>query len=395
MDLNTLWNRRFQSYIKIRVHYFSYMVNGGLLIGLLILLVTGIYYYIGWLKNLPETFPTNLLTSFVLSGFIACVQIRLFIKRADTLYLLPLERALEKSYFKKGRIFSFIRSFALLLIGVIIVLPLYSQNHEMTILSNILLIIGLSIVLGLNVSYSYVLRRKHSGFFTWLLMFVHSFVYSFIFVSSEMKYLIIGLLLSISLQLYSMRIYQTTAFPWEAFLKSQSRADLIFYSIANQFLDVKEYQKRVKRRAYLNAVLALFSNEATLYYLIRTFIRKGDSFGLFLRLTIIGVIVISFASLNEIWLFLFVGFIQFITGFQLIKYFYEAISQIPFHFLPVSSKYKQKAVGKLLSLLLFIQFGCFSISLMLFGENINPLAYILTLFTSVTLTVLFIHRKTI
>ncbi|MCP3740934.1 ABC transporter permease [Rossellomorea sp. BNER] len=396
MELNTLWNKRFQSYLKMRAHYFSYMINGGLLIGLLILVVTGIYYYISWLKTVPENFPTDLLSSIVLSGFIASVQIRLFIKKADLLYLLPIERLLENSYFKRGRIFSFIRSFPLLLIGVIIVFPLYSQNHKITILSIILLIIGLSIVLGLNVFYSYVLRRKHSGCISWLFMFVHSSVYSFIFISNEIKYFIIGLLFSILLQLYSMRIYKATTFPWEAYLKVQSRSDTIFYSIANQFLDVKEYNVRVKRRSYLNGVLSLFRDDASVYYLIRTFLRKGDSFGLFLRLTIIGVIIISFSSFSGSWLFLLVVFIQLLTGVQLIKILNHAICRLPFHNLPIPSKKKHKAVRKLFSLLLFIQNGCMSIALILFGESTIALSVIMFIFIYIIITIgiLYNQRKT-
>src|SRR5699024_7409266 len=98
ININRLWQERFQTFLNLFLQYMRLIGNSGLLFSLLFLLIFSSYYYSLLIQQIPNSFPILLFITLVLTYFLVRTRIRSFLKRADIVFLIVAEEKM-KTYF--------------------------------------------------------------------------------------------------------------------------------------------------------------------------------------------------------------------------------------------------------------------------------------------------------
>src|SRR5690606_21815535 len=109
--------------------------------------------------------------------------------------------------------------------------------------------------------------------------------------------------------------------PWERLIDNEKQRMGRFYRIANLFTDVPHLQNEVKRRKILDVLIKgipFQTKETYMFLYSRAFLRSGDYFGMFLRLTIIGGLLLWWLEGFYFALFATLLFL-YLTGYQLLS----------------------------------------------------------------------------
>ncbi|MEH7255262.1 ABC transporter permease, partial [Neobacillus niacini] len=157
---------------------------------------------------------------------------------------------------------------------------------------------------------------------------------------------------------------------WDLLITQEEKRMASFYRLANLFTDVPKLKDTVKRRKWLDLFInqISFSQENTYHYLFaRTFLRSSDYLGLFIRLTVIGAVVLYFISFGVGQLVLSLLFI-YLTGFQLLPLSNHHQNKLWIDLYPVSLKHKTNAFQSILLTILYIQSSIFTIIILVKGE---------------------------
>ena len=141
---------------------------------------------------------------------------------------------------------------------------------------------------------------------------------------------------------------------WEAFIHAEQTRLRRVYQFIHLFTDVPEMQGTIKRRKSLDW---LFSNitvtqENTYLYLFsRHFVRGTEYSGLYLRLTVIGSLLLFFVT--DFWFALGIGSLfLYLIGFQLLPLAQQFRYVTTVQLYPIQEKQKEKALRQLLTVLL-------------------------------------------
>ena len=148
-----------------------------------------------------------------------------------------------------------------------------------------------------------------------------------------------------------------------------------FYRLANLFTDVPKLKNQIKRRKWLDRFITRipFHQDASFSYLFaRTLFRSGDYWGLYCRLTIIGVLVHLFITSGIGEIILAVLFV-YLTGFQLLPLWKHHQLNMMTELYPVAEKMKQRSFLIILRNLLFVQTVIFTICILIKGDFLTSL----------------------
>src|SRR5699024_4178630 len=111
---------------------------------------------------------------------------------------------------------------------------------------------------------------------------------------------------------------------WDELIENDRHRLAVFYRFASMFKDVPQLPKRIKKRRLLSKWVERITplqHKATFDYLFRlTFIRTNDYIALFVRLVVIGAIILYFISNMWVELGLALLFL-YMWSFQLIPLF--------------------------------------------------------------------------
>ena len=135
------------------------------------------------------------------------------------------------------------------------------------------------------------------------------------------------------------------------------------YRFYNLFTDVPGLANSVHRRRYLDPLLKLVKpskSETWAYLYLRGFLRVGEYLGLYLRLLVIGAIIV--AVLSQWWLLLgFAILFLYMVGFQLLPFFFQYDEIVFTHLYPVAPNQKLAAFERLLMTLLLLEVVVFTL----------------------------------
>ena len=143
-----------------------------------------------------------------------------------------------------------------------------------------------------------------------------------------------------------------------------------FYRLANLFTDVPKLKNQVKRRKWLDSLLVRIpfqQDQAFTYLFMRTFLRSGDYWGLFVRLTVIGAGAIYFLTFGIGQVIMAVLFI-YLTGFQLLPLWKHHQYHSMLELYPLSESRKAFSFLSFLRKVLFSQSILFALVLFVKGE---------------------------
>src|SRR5699024_11173662 len=136
------------------------------------------------------------------------------------------------------------------------------------------------------------------------------------------------------------------------------------YRFVNLFTDVPEITASVKRRSYLDFLLSRISFEQKntyLYLFTRRFLRGSEYSGLYLRLILVGTLLLFFTRDSLLALFIGIVFI-YLIGFQLLTLYREFQYVVLAQLYPINKSQKQNNIKKLLACLLAVTAFIFSLT---------------------------------
>lgn len=377
-EIDLLWKERFASYLKNLRRYTRYIFNDHLLFVLIFGLGAAAFYYSRWVKHLSPDFPVALVMGLLLGLFLAASPVYTLLKEADRVFLIPMEMRM-RPFFKKAILFSFSIQAYLLLFVLAALMPMYAAvtGHGFGRFFGLLVLLLALKMWNLLLSWNvYKLPEPYAPVFDWIIRFALSAAFVFLVVN-EASLFLVGILAAVMLGLflYFYRLAQKRTLRWDALIEREQRRLMGFYRFANLFADVPELKGQVKRRKWLDPLLASirYGQEHTYQYLFaRTFLRTSQYFGLFVRLTAIGAVLLFFSHERVLALVLAVVFI-YLTAFQMIPMIGSHDLKIWLRLYPVPRKLKETSFIRLLAVCLYVQTAIFAAAAALNGLWMNGL----------------------
>lgn len=354
-----LWKTRLEEHVKEIRSYSRYMLNDHLLIVMVFLLAGGALWYQSWLKELPDNFPAAILIAVIFAAVLVFSSVRTLFKEADLVFLLPLEEKMQ-GYLKKAKRYSYLQSLLPLIILYLVLGPLHlavAGDGTAYLFTGI-------VVLSLNASniecewHLSFSEEISSSYWDKAVRFALNAAILYLVLSGTIVYAAaVGVLMTLLLMYYK-KTAKGKGLKWDRLIKAEYRKKQAFYRLANLFTDVPKLKKEARRRAWLDWTLKNISygkNSVYMYMLARAFIRGTDYLGLFIRLTVISGLILTFTDMSLLASAVLAAGTIFLTGIQLIPLVkhYDMLS-IP-DLYPVPPELKLKSFTVLLRNILLVQ----------------------------------------
>lgn len=397
--ITALWYRRRSDYWKMASRYWKLIgKNSGFMFVLYVIIIVGSIYYKKWLDTLPDTFPSALLISVVVSLFVIRTPIRTFVQKADLVFLLPVEPKLDH-YFKKSRQYSFLLQCVSLLFIMIIFSPLYFRMINPNAWAFLTTLVLIFAVKWWNIDCrwqeQFLLRVNESKLIRGVLSFL--FVYGVVNGDYFIYVLLLIVIMFIFSFYYSHRQAMDRLLKWDRLLEMENKQLMLFLKFANLITDVPLIKGRVKPRSWLNGLTNMFRYEqGSVFknYFIKTFIRADEYFGIYLRLTVVGAII-GLIFNNGYSIYFVLAAVIYITGLQLLPLWYHSVPQALADLYPIADKMKKKSFVAILFPLLFMQGVILSIVFSLSVGTIQSfiLLFIIGCLISIVFTFGYVQRK--
>ncbi|KPB04913.1 ABC transporter permease [Bacillus sp. CHD6a] len=359
-NVDQLWQTRFSQYIKDTRRYLRYMFNDHLVIVMIFLLSGLALAYQNWLEVVPPDFPYALLMGGILALLMTRGSIHTFLKDPDLVFLLPLEEKL-KPYIKKSFIYSIVLESYFLLLVFGISVPLFFTLTDATFQTLIFVLLLLLGMKSWNLWMTWLINfytDKKVRLVDWWIRLTLNFGMLYL-VFSEANLLFIGAVAFIMLLLliYFQNTTKKMNWKWDLLIENETKRMQLFYRVANLFVDVPGLKEKVSRRKWLDVLLSWSpygKDKAFGYLYLRTFLRSGDYFGLYMRLLIIGAVLLLTLPVGYAT-YLVPVLVLYLTGFQLIPMWRHHYNKLWLSIYPVQEKHRILAFTKMITVILISQ----------------------------------------
>ncbi|HJV47301.1 MAG TPA: ABC transporter permease [Bacillota bacterium] len=357
-DLNRLWWGRVQGFWKDAGKYLKIIVTGYVYLPMVFLLV------LGWLyKSLLTWLPTDFPIGWVIAGIFALLlnhsPIRTFLKKADVIFLLPVEPKLTVYFLR-----SFLYSFFIQTLGIVIFLFLLAPMYTIRISSNpsdfYFAMIVMILLKAWNLSMSWY---EHKWEDPWLrlgltiLRYLLNMIWGLLLVGQlNREFIWIPLFLTILLGWFMMR-YSSKGYPWLRLLELEEQNKSMFYSFAQWFMEIPEMSRKVRNRTVLLPLMRWIPHHprwAYTYLFIRSIFRYNDLYYGYLRLVLISFLLL--VSIQQLYIsvtisaiFLFLSTVQLANGWNHLKYHFW------YRIYPLPSGYRRVGFSQTVGILLIFQ----------------------------------------
>jgi ABC-2 type transport system permease protein len=370
-DDKKLWNERAGGRAKDLGRYLRYIFNGHLVIVMLFLIGSGAYYYQQWIKSLSTEFPAAIIMAVLIGIFVTYSPVYNLLLEADQVFLIPLESRLQR-YFVRSGVISLVFQGYILLIVLAVLMPLYAHVSGTGYRAFIPFFIALLMIKAWNLASSWRIQYFHSGYITdWVIRFLLNGTFAYLLFKHINPLILIIIVLAMGFYFYTLYSKTRNAgLKWDVLIDQEEKRMTSFYRLANLFTDVPKLKDTVKRRIWLDFLInrIAFRQEKTYLYLFsRTFLRSGDYLGLYIRLTVIGILALYFISFGIGQILLAILF-MYLTGFQLLPLWNHHQNKLWIDLYPVQLKFKSQAFHFLLMVILTLQAILFAVFISLKGE---------------------------
>lgn len=183
---------------------------------------------------------------------------------------------------------------------------------------------------------------------------------------------------------------------WENLIQIEGKRVAKLNRIINLFTDAPQAKSHAKRRKFLDYFVDVFSgtNNPYQYLYSRIFFRGNSYSGLFLRLTIIGFLVLIFASIPVISISLSILFL-YLTGFQILPLYFQLDEHILVHLYPQKRDKRFKGFKKVVTFLLVVESVFFTLAVYLgAGLKIAIFSFLLNIIFIILFNIFYIGKRT-
>jgi len=198
MDIKSLWGLRVQEFYRKMFRYYS-IIGANVVYFFLFISSIFIYYFNLFLQWIPPQISVEGILSLFVAFILIQTKVRTFIKRADIVFLLPLEWEL-KPFFIKSLVYSFVIDVIKLLGFITVFLSLFLKSFylDLPILSFIVGIVAYNILMKWDEQWlenhvQFVLHRLNRFFSIYLMcyfLFKNDWMFVFVLMSVNFAYLI-------------------------------------------------------------------------------------------------------------------------------------------------------------------------------------------------------------
>ena len=357
-----IWKKRRASYQQMLLKYLRYVFNDHFVIALLFLFGAFSFSYSNFLKTLSpsqELWWAKPLVVVLLFSALHANRVATFLKPADTVFLLAREQDMHK-YINNARSYSTLVVLIIQAIICILLAPFLLIAVHLSILNCLFLILTqltlAFLQVQLEVSSLYLPEDR-----TLLSRFLLSWLPEIILLAGGLYFSgIFSWVLGIAVLVFFVKVKRkktgASLLDWRYAVEKEDERLSRLYRFFNMFTDVAAVSPRPKRRRFLDFLLPKYDQSAQgffTYLYWRGFVRSGEYSNLYLRLTVLGFIILFF--IKNYWLaLLFAALFIYLIGFQLLPLFVSYDEVVFMHTLPINIRKKFISFSKVLfSLLLF------------------------------------------
>ena len=368
-NIENIFSDRRKKEQELKLTYSKYIFNSHLIMFLIIVLGAVLINYSKWIAiaSKVELYSVYTAATVVFSYYLVSTKIKTYIKEADAVFLLPLEK-----YYRKVGLKTVINSTVVHIITVVI---FYFATKPITnLIGNIdrLSIFMLLIVIIWNnlLKYFQVIHYKEV-IWSKLLLFIVIFIQLLEVFFENTAVRVIYFISIIVLAVFTLHIMKNAGSKvndkdqekyvvnWNQAADYDKHRMENYLKFVNMFVDVPLSGVKVARRRYFDVLLPKLNKDnfkaeySFKYYYYRVFLRQENTVYLALRLMLLAALVI-FSFKNA-----------YVSGLAIISYSYLAIIQlVPLYkqmsnniwhsILPVSENIKIKSYKKLLTIVISI-----------------------------------------
>ena len=296
MTSRNLYQLRKKQFNSQAMQYNKYIFNSHFLLFLFISFGAFLLWYQQLIQNGEPHVYQRIAVSLII-GLVSVQSIRMYLKRADMLYLLPYEQHMS-DYFNNTIVDSIKKLIVKKIIVALILSPL-AMLEGLTGYQFILLIILIIILTTLMLLMKALLII--SGYYRVVFDLVQVIVVSTIVLSSFYNTLISIVFISVCIMICSTLLYwikhKKLLVNWGALIDYEMKLEESYYKFINMFVDVPHLGLRVKRRQWLDPIVSLLtpSNKGPLtifeYVYVRSLVRGKELLFICIRLIVLAVIV--------------------------------------------------------------------------------------------------------
>jgi ABC-2 type transport system permease protein len=296
--IEEIWKARSHYFYNELMSYWRLIGASGLLATVVVLFILGVLYYQEFMDWIPHGFPVAGVLALLFAFFITRAPHRTLLEEADILFLTPLEKQME-GYFQQAFVYNLLVQTLGIAILLVICSPLYAnmiaKNNDQLLLYFIIPMI----LNGWNLASSWTIQRlqdERKGQLHFLCRFLfHALFLYWFFTNGPIWWLLIFSMLIMLLFLFDRQVKKDNGYHWLHLLEMENRLKARFYHFASMFVDVPHLQSRVNKRMWLSFItrwLPFNSSQAYRYLYLKTFVRANDYLGIFLRLLLVGIVVV-------------------------------------------------------------------------------------------------------
>lgn len=382
-NASKLFRERLSAHIKELSRYLRYILNGHTAIAMVFLISVLAVYYQQWLTQLPTYFPTSIIMAIAFSLLATFTPLNTLLKRPDLVFLTVSERKMS-TYFRQALLYSYIVQLYVVFFVVAAFGPLYfhafPERGGKTYLFTLIVLLTIK-AWNMAIYWSMLKVRDNTvRIGDNILRFVLGGALFYFLIESQ---LVMATIFTVFLFIIFIVNYFNTknrvSIHWELLIERDENRKQFFYRMASMFVDVPHLASRVKRRRMLTSVFKKpipFTKEKTYDYLYRlTFLRSGDYLQMYIRLIILGGLLIYFIP-NDILKLVFALLFIYMSNFQMITLYHHHRVIVWLDLYPVHFENRINAFLSWLTLLTTIQTIIFTV---LFLVQFNYLFALLTL----------------
>lgn len=375
MDMDQTWLERRSAYWNEAVRYLRLIANSGFMFSLYVAFILTVYYYSSFIHWLPNSFPAALVFALIATVLLVRSPIRTFLKEADLVFFLPLEERME-GYFRRSRSYSFFLQSGTIIFVFFILSPLYYARvnaHPVHFLLTVAILLAAKFW-NVNASWSEMyLRGGQPLWLSILLRAIVTFVFSLLLFQGATIYLLAATaIIMLFLSFFHFKpLTVNHTLKWERLLHVEGSRLTAFYRMANLFTEVPRLKQRVKPRRWLSSSMNFGYGEQAVYpsFYFKTFVRANDFFGTYIRLLIVGVVVLliipqGWGQLIALLLTLYV------SGLQLYTLWGHKTGGNWEQLLPISQAVREKSFLNVVIVLLLVQTAFFGSALFASGLEV-------------------------
>ncbi|TVY01895.1 ABC transporter permease [Paenibacillus cremeus] len=302
LNISQLWRKRTTEFLLEIRPYLGYALQS-IAMTVILAMLAGTYFYTKLLTEAPAGFPFRPIAALVVWPLLALCPIRTYLKDADLMYLLPLETELSVYMQKAVRRAFGIQSIGLLAVWLIL-WPMYAlaagnDGYRFVYVLAWLLVIKHVMLKGKwqELQGSDRLPAMLRSLFRW--MSAAGLSYALMNLSMAWGSLVTagGLLLYLAVQ----RAYGKRSLNWLGLLAAERKHRSVIFRLLNLFIDVPGIHGAPRwRRAPKMLLRALgghhFNAESTYTFLYSRIWLRSEWFGVTVRLTVLGMILIGVST---------------------------------------------------------------------------------------------------